>query len=483
MAPHSLDTILRQPQWPAALADFVTWCLMWDPKARPTSAQALAHDYFKDAVDPLRPMSKSSSRLLGRKQSNLSNTDLQRENTEASMPSLATKTSTWFRKSLIQREVSAPVVPTYVTPAADPTPVPSSHKLNSNEIMKTSKSRPTPSKRSTWTTGVSSNAAPIPILPSVKPISPVVSVSGTMAAKNTLRPAEPEAAAKKIGRQLSVNNHNHYIDQHRQQAEQALTGQSGLMSPTSGQKESFFSHLRKRARRFSGRYPIPMSPTSDDLEANAGCAPWMTGSNRQSMIIDGPQVVRHVYSPQLNEVSQTLQGYENTQADKNNRTTTNATLKRHHSVQRQEIPAESASVSLLRNKSLRRKPTHSALHYDTPDEEDELMSEVPSAHRASRQLPSLPTQHQAPPPPFQVPHPVREQQPIVQPSYLTPNPSGSRISVSYGHTDFATKPVPIAVKQQRSQDNLAFKWPTPPSDSEWGLSAMASISAAGAAYR
>ena len=30
-----MDTILQAPQWPAALSNFVTWCLMWDPKNRP----------------------------------------------------------------------------------------------------------------------------------------------------------------------------------------------------------------------------------------------------------------------------------------------------------------------------------------------------------------------------------------------------------------------------------------------------------------
>ncbi|KAI5307083.1 hypothetical protein KEM56_004804 [Ascosphaera pollenicola] len=68
MAPHAMDTILTTPQWPASLANFVTWCLMWDPKARPTAQQALAHEYFADAIDPLRPKS-STSRLLGRRTS------------------------------------------------------------------------------------------------------------------------------------------------------------------------------------------------------------------------------------------------------------------------------------------------------------------------------------------------------------------------------------------------------------------------------
>ncbi|WP_235316847.1 hypothetical protein, partial [Staphylococcus aureus] len=95
MAPHSLETVLPAPQWPASLAHFVTWCLMWDPKARPTSRQALEHEYFADAVDPLRPKSSSTSKILNRKSSN----QLASTETDNGHP-LATKTSSWFRKSL-----------------------------------------------------------------------------------------------------------------------------------------------------------------------------------------------------------------------------------------------------------------------------------------------------------------------------------------------------------------------------------------------
>ncbi|KAK2072966.1 hypothetical protein P8C59_007283 [Phyllachora maydis] len=94
MAPHSMDTILQSPQWPSSLSQFVTWCLMWDPKNRPTSTQALAHDFFADAVDPLRPKS-ATSRMLGRKQS---------DNSRGKDSTITTPTSSkpsWFRKSLI----------------------------------------------------------------------------------------------------------------------------------------------------------------------------------------------------------------------------------------------------------------------------------------------------------------------------------------------------------------------------------------------
>src|SRR4051794_25608214 len=126
MAPHSLDTILPAPQWPASLAQFVTWCLLWDPRARPTSAQALAHEYFQDAFDPLR-LKSSSSKLLGRKQSELSAKD----SPEAS-PKLTSKTSSWLRRSLVARE-SAPAVPQH-NPTQPISPQPSPAHANSGDV-------------------------------------------------------------------------------------------------------------------------------------------------------------------------------------------------------------------------------------------------------------------------------------------------------------------------------------------------------------
>ena len=346
MAPHSLDTILRPPQWPAALSDFVTWCLMWDPRNRPTSTQALAHEYFKDALDPLvRP--KSSSKLLGRKQSNLSSTDSYRDSEP--LPSVPTKTSNWFRKSLVQRDVSAPAVPQHTTPQS---PIPSSgHPPVLSKGTHVLKPQPNTNKRATWTNGLPSNAAPIPILPSIRPISPL---SHAVTAQAHVRASDADGVSRKIGRQLSVNsNTNHYADIHRQEAERALNGRNGLASPTSGHRESFFSHLRKRARRFSGRYPAPISPNSDDVEANAGCAPW-TNSNRQSMVIDSLPIANPVQSSDLSDLDKALQNVgaslENAQVaggiDKNNRITTNSTLKRHHSIPRQEQQTEPMAAGM-----------------------------------------------------------------------------------------------------------------------------------------
>lgn len=98
MAPQPMETILQSPTWPASLATFVTQCLMWDPRNRPTSIQALQHEYFKDAVDPLLPRSNTPSRML-RKQSDLVSKQSRDSITEV-QPTLEKKNS-WFRKSFI----------------------------------------------------------------------------------------------------------------------------------------------------------------------------------------------------------------------------------------------------------------------------------------------------------------------------------------------------------------------------------------------
>ncbi|KAI7518064.1 hypothetical protein KC343_g22893, partial [Hortaea werneckii] len=199
---------------------------------------------------------------------------------------LTTKTSSWFRKSLGGKDIATPAVPEHAAVAPQTTRPPPVHANTVESSPSVNKGRPAATKRATWNTGVNGNAAPIPILPSIRPISPVP--DGTTAQASSKRAEQPEERqGKKIGRQLSVNSQgNHYADIHRQETERALTGGNGLKSPTGSQRESFFSHLRKRARRLSGRNQSgTMSPNSDDLEANAGCAPWAaanSGNARQS---------------------------------------------------------------------------------------------------------------------------------------------------------------------------------------------------------
>jgi meiosis induction protein kinase IME2/SME1 len=477
MAPHSLDTILQAPQWPASLSQFVTWCLLWDPRARPTSAQALAHEFFQDAVDPLR-LKSSSSKMLGRKQSELSVKD----SPDAS-PSLSSKTSSWLRRSLVARE-SAPAVPQHTT-TQPLSPAPSPAATAANPSVST-KHRPAATKRATWTNGVPTNGAPIPILPSIRPVSPL---SAEVTAQASARPADSEEkAAKKIGRQLSVASHgNHYTDVHRQEAERALNGQSGLVSPPNGQKEGFFSHLRKRARRLSGRYQTPISPSSDDIEANAGCAPWAGAVARQPLLMDQAQLVGATSTnSDFSELDKALQHVrdsvealsQQTNSTKSSRIATNPMLKRHHSVPHGPEPRASEggatgpiSSRTRRATQVKSNPSH---QYETPNEEEELLSEMlVSAHKASKKLDNPKK-------------PVYRSQADVGPaaSYMTPSPSAKRNSIGFGQSDYATPSKPIEISQARTtKTDTISKWPTPPDDNDWASSVAASLMATQSLYR
>ena len=429
MAPHSLKTILQTTQWPAALSDLITWCLLWDPNNRPTSTQALQHEYFADAVDPSRP--KSSRTILSRKKSDVGASN--KEPTD-SVQSLSSRTSSWFRKSMVTRE-SAPAVP-----KAAPVAVQLSPKLTPDTTPNPEaiKNRPPVNKRATWANGLQLNGAPMPILPSIRPISPL---SDTVNAQAQPRQAENDSkAGKKIGRQLSVASHgNHYTDAHREEAERTLNGQDGLVwLPQSGHKESFFSHLRKRARRLSARHQIPLSPTSAEMDANAGCVPW---SNRQSMIVDSPT---HVSAPapavvpsqeDFTELDKALQGVKHSLQEASphavkqtsSRILGGPFLKRNQSqpgIQiteptRDVLPSSlpslpsnnspagngnymSTTATTPRNRRSTTKPIHPAQRYETPDEQEELLndglisadegtkyvSRNPSTNRAAASLPT-----------------------------------------------------------------------------------------------
>ncbi len=573
MAPHAMDTILQSPQWPASLSHFVTWCLMWDPKTRPTSTQALAHEYFVDAVDPLRPKS-SASRILGRKQS-----DLGRSSKDSSSTPTSTKQS-WFRKSLIGRSEPAaelaaaaakdPVavltpLSTMVSPSpavasgvASPTPVPSQAQAPARVpvpalapvaaavVTQTNTpaaspavytvspaavpARPTPeqpraaevvlpkvraaaSKRTTWTNGPS-NVAPMPILPTIRPISPLSDAVTAQASNRTPMYNDSYANAagrfddktpKKIGRQLSVaSSTNHYADLHRHQAEMALTGNTGLISPPSAHKESFFSHLRKRARRFSGRHQTPISPAYEEMEAPAGCGPW--ASNRSSMVIDPLQ--QSTYTPMAVPVQAhsqvprdstaeagdkmmqtyggetisylpTIPAHSSTVYMSSSATTGNlgmaasTNLKRHHSLPHHHPRSVDNLLVAARNgggpvsSRTRRAQASQGVHqYDAPDEEDELLDEVlHSTHRVMKRL-------------------EKDGKPALRQSasniaisnpYPTPSPSASGHNVLFGDSNEAVTPKPLDL----SKKSADYKWPTPPYDEgDWAASASASIWAA-----
>ncbi|OTA96688.1 hypothetical protein M434DRAFT_93945 [Hypoxylon sp. CO27-5] len=478
MAPHSMDTILQSPQWPASLSQFVTWCLMWDPKNRPTSTQALAHEYFADAVDPLRPKS-SASRILGRKQS-----DISRGKDSASTTPNSSKPS-WFRKSLIGRNEStesaaAQVSVKDIVAAPRPSPI---HSPEVNEVP-AAKPRPAASKRTTWTNGPS-NVAPMPILPTIRPISPL-SDAVTAQASNRGPPyndsyangnqrAMEEKTAKKIGRQLSVaSSTNHYAEMHRQQAERALNGNSGLASPPSGHKESFFSHLRKRARRFSGRHQTPVSPAYEDIEAQAGCGPW--ASNRSSMVIDqnGSTAKTDNYES-LDRTLRDNQNAESAPAPPIHMVASSGNLKRHHSLPHQQPRSVDNLIGAARtpgpiSSRTRRAQAAHGVQSDALDEEDELLDEVlNSTHRAMKRLEKDGKSN------------LRQSASNLGLSnpYPTPSPSASGNVVLFGDGHESLTPKPLDLQKNSGRDGQ-YKWPTPPyEESEWASSAAASIWAAG----
>lgn len=503
MAPHSMESILQPPHWPVAFSNFVTWCLMWDPKSRPTSSQALNHDYFVDAIDPLRP---KSSRLLGRKQSDKSFKSAGRDTNDS--PALSTKAS-WFRRSLIGRDSPAPVLEEDESrrlPAI-------SH--NASPDLQTTKPKPVATKRATWT-----NGAPMPILPSIRPVSPL-SNAVTAQANSSLSHANDGATAnhsengqksnKKIGRQLSVNsNGNHYSDVHRQEAERALNGGGGLATPASATKESFFSHLRKRARRLSGRSQGTSNNSNsnncDDVEANAGCVPW---SNRSSMALDSVNLADQKPGADFAELDKALQNVRyslditspSLPTHLASPTTTNAPSNRQlipqgPSVRNTENYASNPTSGPISSRTRRalQLSTHPVNRYETPEEEDELLHEVlHSTTKAARHLgqrsvtmDDMTRDEIFKKGNYQSIRAINPTSPILNP-YPTPSPSSKCDGAFFGpETLTPSKPL-----RMNKPDNIADKhdstrqWPTPPYDeSQWAESAAESIFAAvGSTFR
>ncbi|KAJ5084058.1 hypothetical protein NUU61_008637 [Penicillium alfredii] len=451
MAPHAMDTILQQPQWPAALSGFVTWCLLWDPKSRPTSTQALNHEYFADAVDPLRPKSSTSSRLLGRKHSEKSFKSPTLSPSDS--PTLSSKPS-WFRRSLIGRSDS----PAPTLENDSPVRPPAVSQNTAPEVPP--KPRPANTKRATW-----ANGAPMPILPSIRPVSPlsnsVTAQANAMVAhgeKTKTSDTEASKASKKIGRQLSVNsNGNHYSDAHRQEAERMLSG-SGNITPTT--KESFFSHLRKRARRLSGRNQANAAP--DDIEANAGCIPW---SNRSSMALDGAPTESKPNSD-LSELDKALQSVK---YSLDTSTLSNVPVQLNSGadgkpIKRQSMPQATTTnpgpISSRTRRALQMS-THPVHRYETPEEEDELLDEVlHSASKAAKRLAQ--TQSMAAESPSV--HRQTDNSHALPSPYPTPSPTAKPTGITF--SDQATPSKSATHKLDPATSNR--HWPTPPyEEAEW----------------
>ncbi|CRK22772.1 hypothetical protein BN1723_012772, partial [Verticillium longisporum] len=324
----------------------------------------------------------------------------------------------------------------------------------------------------------------MPILPTIRPISPLSDAVTAQASNGSYndayvngsnRAVQVDGKPAKVSRQLSVaSSTNNYAEIHRQQAERALNGNSGLASPPSGQKEGFFSHLRKRARRFSGRHQTPISPTHESIEGQVGCGPW--NSNRSSMVIDQsppPPPKAETYES-LDRALRDVQQHRELQAPvpPQHASPTN-NLKRHHSLPKHSQPRSVDNLMMaarsggpISSRTRRAQATQGVHQYEAPDEEDELLDEVlNSTHRAMKRM-------------------EKDGKPGLRQSasnigisnpYPTPSPSGSGNAAAFG--DGALTPKPLDLKKNR---NAEYKWPTPPyEESEWAASASASIWAAG----
>lgn len=512
MTPHTIEAVLPTPQWPPSLSHFISWCLMWDPGARPTSTQALRHGYFTDAVDPLLPKS-SGSRMLARKRSQLG-----LSSRDASEETLSSRTSSWFRRSLVARE-SAPAVPQFPVqrpPSPSPSPV-------GDGVRAPAQQRPTVLQRATWAQGMPANAAPMPILPSMRPASPLHDAA---MAETSTRHANPgKRVTRKKSRQLSLASlGNHYSDLARSDADQ--NGQSSLQN---GKKEGFFSHMRKRARRISGRQ-YSNSSLTDVVDNNAGCAPWH--GQKPSMVLDVPvpgftAPQDHPYFAALDQALEKVrcslelphQFGESTMSAKPSM----GSLKRCPSLPfptgdraSENLSPESGPISSRTRQAAQRVPEPQC---DTPDEEDLLLGEaLASAHFAIGRLnrgsysntpkPASPVkeryhpqelQHpkayprpQANPRPREYPRPPLQQ--AVAESRRPAALSTAAHSANNNNVLFPglqssfqsyilseTKPLNIIKKP--AKEHVYPVWPTPPDEMEtdWAKSAMASVFAAGAA--
>ena len=511
-----MESILRSPQWSASLCNFVTWCLMWDPVSRPTASQALRHEYFIDAVDPLRPRS-SRSGLLAKKHMSV---DAKAQKEVFDNPTLSSSRSSWFRKSIIRDQ--SPVVAQQCSGAEDSNssrpPIihaKTSSVDNSQDASSSSKYRPFVNKRATWTHGASSaNAAPMPILPSIRPISPFSNTVTALAHNNqAIQSANPNPAvdakpSQKIGRQLSVqSNGNHYGDLQRHESGRVSNGQRNVVSPNSEQKESFFSHLRKRARRLSGKPQSSVSPASDDVEASAGRSP--RHSNRNSMIIDSnvnnmDTILEKSFEnadKALQAVNQPLAALtpmpEVPPSHKHSQDAPQMSRfpERHQSLSKSvSVPsldsaaANSTSSTTSRNRRTLQRSGQPDRTYDTPDEEDELLHEaLTRANTAARRMDRRSHNDLLKSPRKENVAPQAPQQPAVPEQtaynpYPTPSPSAKRNGMLFDQAMMA-EPVTVQTIKTPSKRVADHRWPTPPyEENEWGASAAASIFAASSNY-
>lgn len=337
------------------------------------------------------------------------------------------------------------------------------------------------------------------LLPSIRPVSPL---ANNIHAQRHAAPQQQDMYANgsgKIGRQLSMaSNGNHYADAHRQEAERALNGHNNPASPPSSHKEGFFSHLRKRARRLSGRHPSPGPAGQDDIEANAGCAPW--AGNRNSGMVDALFDQDPSQHPNFTELDRALENVrysidaavnaplptQPVNVKQPPRTVSNPNLKRHHSlppVPRQPGPGRKSPMQSIRRP--RKGAQKGNDQFEAVDEQDELLDEALIGAQAACNRLDLQMERErqtressAMKLDLGFLHDDRRSKTdtLVHAPYPTPSPSGHR---GFAFEQSQVQSQPIAIQKVLPGYNSGQVFPTPPDDDSF----LHSILAAGEQWR
>ena len=245
-----------------------------------------------------------------------------------------------------------------------------------------------------------------------------------------------------------------------------------MVSPTS-QRESFFSHLRKRARRLSGRNNgLPPSPGDEDLEIGVGCGiAWgggkEAGSNRSSMLVDSSGDGSGIDNA-IKEVDAALA--ENYGIARSNSTNVRRNLSfpptpnASRAGETVNVVAQTPSGTFPRT---RRSVRNTKQRYETPDENDELADEVLAAassgydsRRASSHNYDTPSRKGS----------NKDLRHVSSGCYPSPSPQTTH--------RFYAKGLDISGKMRRDDEMADPKWPTPPSEGDggWGQQIYSSAS-------
>lgn len=336
----------------------------------------------------------------------------------------------------------------------------------------------------------------MPILPSIRPVSPL-SNAVTAQANSTLThgstKVDAEKASRKIGRQLSLNSHgNHYADVHRQEAERALNGIGN--HTTVSTKESFFSHLRKRARRLSGRNQA--AANTDDVDTSSGCMPW---SNRSSLALDPVNIAEAKQHSEVSELDKALQNVKCALDTTNPTTLGNVPVQITSPVEstfkRSSIPQGSIrSVSdgplsmnsingtiSSRTRRALQMTGHPVHRYETPEEEDELLDEaLQSANKAAKSLAQAYFLNDESSNNNRQPLMGNDNSHPLPSPYPTPSPSAKCEGIFFGQN--ITTPCRRDAKVPNG--NPTRQWPTPPyEEDEWTNTTSTGVFATGSTYR